>query len=124
MIDFLKNDVLFWGLISCGTAQILKIVFELIKNKRLRFSIIFETGGMPSSHSSLVTASSSALGWKLGFNDPIFALSVALALVVMYDASGIRKAAGLNAEQTNFLMEKINSDSNLSRILDSLQLDR
>ena len=90
-IAFFNNSVLFWSLLSCLLAQFLKIIFNFLSNGEIRFEIMFETGGMPSSHSALITGVTSGIGYELGFDSPIFALSVAIALIVMYDASGVRK---------------------------------
>ena len=70
--------------------------------------MLIETGGMPSSHSALVTGTAAGVGLQLGFDDPLFALASTIAFVVMYDASGIRRSAGLIAAQVNEI-SKINS---------------
>ncbi len=100
-LEIFNNQLLFWSLIACFTAQLLKIVFNLISEGELRFGIIFETGGMPSSHSALITGVTSGIGCDTGFDSPIFALSVCISLIVMYDASGVRRSAGLQAAQIN-----------------------
>ena len=74
---------------------------------------MFETGGMPSSHSALITGAASGVGYELGFDSSIFALSVAVALIVMYDASGVRKSAGIQATEINKLSKKIDPKSEL-----------
>ena len=112
LFELLDNGVLFWGLISCGLAQLSKIVFELIRDGKLRLSSLFETGGMPSSHSALVTGTASAVGFQLGFNSPVFALAVTIAFVVKYDASGIRRAAGLTAAKVNQINKEKTSPYN------------
>ena len=100
-IYILDNAVLAWGLAACGIAQISKLFFELIFKKSWRPSVLFETGGMPSSHSALVTGTAAGIGLQLGFNDPMFALASTIAFIVMYDASGIRRSAGLTAAKVN-----------------------
>tara|TARA_B100000965_G_C19535412_1_gene733117 strand:- start:312 stop:731 length:420 start_codon:yes stop_codon:yes gene_type:complete len=92
-------------------AQLLKIIFNLVSNRELRFGIIFETGGMPSSHSALITGVTSGIGWDLGFNSSTFALSVCISLIVMYDASGIRRSAGLQAAQINTISKTLDENS-------------
>jgi len=72
---------------------------------------MFETGGMPSSHSALITGATSGIGYELGFDSSIFALSVAVALIVMYDASGVRKSAGIQAAEINKLSKKVDPQS-------------
>jgi len=74
---------------------------------------MFETGGMPSSHSALITGAASGIGYELGFDSSIFALSVAVALIVMYDASGVRKSAGNQAAAINKISKKLDTQSEL-----------
>ena len=125
LFDLLDNSVLAWGLVACGLAQISKLFFELIQKKQFRPQVLLETGGMPSSHSALVTGTAAGVGQQLGFNDPIFALATTLAFVVMYDASGIRRSAGLIASRVNQMnSESINSsfDSTLKESLGHTRL--
>ena len=103
MIELLDNSVLPWALIACGIAQISKLFVELIRFRRWRPSVLLETGGMPSSHAAFVTGTASGVGFQLGFNHPGFAIASTLALVVMYDASGIRRSSGLIASRVNEL---------------------
>ena len=100
-IYILDNAVLAWGLAACGLAQFSKLLFELIFKQRWRPSVLIETGVMPSSHSALVTGTAAGIGLQLGFNDPVFALASTIAFIVMYDASGIRRSAGLTAAKVN-----------------------
>jgi len=101
--EFLDNSSLAWGLMACGTAQLSKLVIELVVHRRWRPAVLIETGGMPSSHSALVTGTAACIGWTLGFDHPLFALAAMVSFVVMYDASGIRRAAGSIAERVNAL---------------------
>lgn len=104
LLAILDNGVLWWGLAACGTAQLSKLVIELVVHRRWNPKVLVETGGMPSSHSALMTGTAAALGWQQGFADPLFALAAALCFVVLYDASGVRRAAGLTAERVNGLV--------------------
>jgi acid phosphatase family membrane protein YuiD len=97
------NAVLWWGLAACGIAQLSKLVIELVQHRRWNPKVLVETGGMPSSHSALLTGTAAALGWQQGFADPLFALAATMCFVVLYDASGVRRAAGLTAERVNGL---------------------
>ena len=108
---FIDNSVLFWSLFSCVLAQFLKIIFNFFSTGKIRYSIMFETGGMPSSHSALITGATSGIGFELGFDNPIFALAIAVSLIVMYDASGVRKSAGIQAAEINKLSKKIDPKS-------------
>lgn len=85
--------------------QSFKVIWELIATKKLNFKRIIGAGGMPSSHSAIVTCISVMIGKSLGFNSPIFALSVIFACIVMYDAAGVRRAAGKQAKLLNKLVE-------------------
>ncbi len=108
------NSVLFWSLLSCLIAQFFKIIFNFFSTGKLRFGIMFETGGMPSSHSALITGTTSGIGFQLGFDNPIFALAIALSLIVMYDASGVRKSAGIQAAEINKLSKKLDPKSQVT----------
>ena len=109
----LDNAVLAWGLAACGFAQVSKLFFELIFKQRWSPSVLIETGGMPSSHSALVTGTAAGVGLQLGFDDPMFALASTIAFIVMYDASGIRRSAGLTAAKVNQI-SKYNTNKLLS----------
>ena len=111
LINILDNAVLAWGLAACGLAQISKLLFELIFKQRWRPSVLIETGGMPSSHSALVTGTAAGVGLQLGFNDPLFALASTIAFIVMYDASGIRRSAGLTAARVNQISKDRTNES-------------
>ncbi|MEB3172616.1 MAG: divergent PAP2 family protein [Cyanobacteriota bacterium] len=97
------NGVLWWGLAACGVAQLSKLLVELVVHRRWNPRVLVETGGMPSSHAALMTGTSAALGWMQGFQDPLFGLAAVLAFIVLYDASGVRRAAGLTAQRVNGL---------------------
>ncbi len=109
----LDNTVLFWSLLSCLIAQFLKIIFNFFSTRKISFGIMFETGGMPSSHSALISGATSGIGFQLGFDSPIFALAIAVSLIVMYDASGVRKSSGIQAAEINNLSKKLNPKSDL-----------
>ena len=101
LIGIFDNGVLWWGLAACGVAQLSKLVIELVVHRRWNPRVLVETGGMPSSHSALLTGTTAALGWVQGFEGPLFALAAVLCFVVLYDASGVRRAAGLTAARVN-----------------------
>ena len=114
-IYILDNAVLAWGLAACGLAQVSKLLFELIFKQRWRPSVLIETGGMPSSHSALVTGTAAGVCLQLGFDDPLFALASTIAFIVMYDASGIRRSAGLTAAKVNQI-SKSNTNESSSQV--------
>ena len=105
--EVFDNSSLFWGLIACGIAQLSKLLIELMVERRFRPAVLIETGGMPSSHSALVTGTSACIGWTLGFDHPLFSLAAMVSFVVMYDASGIRRAAGFTAQRVNALPDAL-----------------
>ena len=108
------NSVLFWSLLACLIAQFFKIIFNFFSTGEIRFGIMFETGGMPSSHSALISGATSGIGLELGFDNPTFALAVAISLIVMYDASGVRKSAGIQAAEINKISKKLDPKSNVN----------
>ncbi len=109
----LDNSVLLWSLLSCLIAQFFKIIFNFLSTGKIRFGIMFETGGMPSSHSALITGATSGLGLQLGFDSPIFALAIAISLIIMYDASGVRRSAGIQAAEINKISKKLDQKAEM-----------
>ncbi len=101
----LQNRVIITALVGWFIAQSLKFVTVLVDKKRIDFKYFVSTGGMPSSHSSFVMALSVAVGYESGWDSAIFGLALAFAIVVMYDASGVRQAAGRQAEVLNVIVE-------------------
>lgn len=97
---FLLIPVLMWLSI-----QAFKVLTDLIKTGKFNFKRILGAGGMPSSHSAVVTSLATLIGRYEGTDTPIFALSVIFACVVMYDAAGVRRAAGKQAKLLNKLVE-------------------
>ena len=104
-MDFWKESVLVTSILSWFIAQVLKVISTLIQNKKLDFRRFVGAGGMPSSHSSFVTSLAVAVGLTVGFESIEFAICTVFALVVMYDAAGVRRAAGQQARILNRLVE-------------------
>lgn len=105
-MNFWKDSVLITCIIAWFAAQLIKVISVLIKNKKLDFRRFIGSGGMPSSHTSFVTSLAAGVGMECGFSSAEFAISTVLALVVMYDAAGIRRAAGQQAKILNKLVEE------------------
>ena len=103
----LANRHLLTALAAMALAQILKVLFDRWRTKSWTTALFFSTGGMPSSHSALAVALMVSIGLNEGFGTPMFAISAVLALVVMHDAAGIRRAAGKQAQAINFLFSKL-----------------
>lgn len=100
-----KNQILEATLLSWFIAQTLKVVITLIKDKKFNIYRFVGSGGMPSSHSSLVMALSTAIGLKNGWDSTSYAIAISFALVTMYDASGVRRAVGKQAMILNKMIE-------------------
>ena len=105
------NYVLVSAVISWTAAQIIKTLLYLIKNRNFKAERLFGAGGMPSSHSALVCAATIAVSRKVGPGSPEFAIMFIIAIVVMYDAMGVRRAAGLHAKEINKMNKYFEIDS-------------
>ena len=126
MQDFdtiLDNQVLLVALLACLLAQGLKLVIEIMKNRKLNFSFLVTTGGMPSAHSALVGALATGIGQTVGWSSPEFAIACLFAVIVMYDAAGVRQAAGKQARILNQLLDELfreHKDLNQDRLKELL----
>lgn len=98
-------EVITAGLLSAFSAQVLKFIIFTLKTKKINFKIFSTTGGMPSSHSAGVMGLSTATGLITGFDSVIFAVALGFSLITMYDAAGLRRAAGKTAACLNRMME-------------------
>ena len=101
------NYVLLVALIACFVAQVLKFTIELIKNNKVNVSALVTTGGMPSTHSAVVTALAAGVGQTIGWASPEFALAAIFAITVMYDAIGVRQATGKQARILNQVIDEM-----------------
>jgi len=108
------NPVLFIGLFAWGLAQFIKVPIYYVLYHRLNWGLWFSSGGMPSSHSALVTSVMLSVGLFYGFDSPLFAIAVALMMVVVYDAAGVRREAGRHAEKINVLINELFSGHPIS----------
>ena len=100
-------ELIFAGVMAAVLAQIIKFVGHLLRFREINFQVLFTTGGMPSSHSAGVCAMATSAGLIEGFSSIEFAIATGLALVVMYDAAGIRRAAGKMAVTLNKMIDDI-----------------
>ncbi|MFN9173406.1 MAG: divergent PAP2 family protein [Synechocystis sp.] len=110
MQDFgaiLHNQVLVISLVACFTAQGIKAIVELIRNGKINLRALVSTGGMPSSHSALVGALATGVGLQKGWGSNEFAIACLFAVIVMYDAAGVRQAAGKQARILNQLIDEL-----------------
>jgi len=102
-----ENHVLLVSLVACFTAQGFKIIVELIKQKKINVRTFVSSGGMPSAHSALVAGLATAVGQTMGWSSPDFAIACLFAVIVMYDAAGVRQAAGKQARILNQLLDEL-----------------
>ena len=103
--QIIHNKCLTVPIILWCIVQILKFFIELIRNKKVDLKRLVGAGGMPSSHSAIVCSLASCIGKEYGFNSGLFAISLIFAFVVMYDACGVRRAAGKQASILNKILD-------------------
>ena len=103
----LANTALWSAFWATVVAQALKVVLVLLTERRWAFDRLLETGGMPSSHTAAVAALAVSIGIDEGWASPYFAVAAVFGSIVMYDATGIRRAAGMQAELINELVDEL-----------------
>ncbi len=114
VLDIVGN-VCFWSaFFAWMMAQFTKMICGFVKTRRLDFSYIVSTGGMPSAHSALVAGLATSVGLTAGFVSPYFTISLAFAMIVMFDASTVRRAAGLQARLLNEIVDELFKEHHLS----------
>lgn len=109
----IDNPVLFPALTAWFAAQLTKTVLQFIRTRRWGWGWFLTAGGMPSSHSSMVMSVTVTAGLTLGFDSILFGVVLALALIVMYDAAGVRRESGNQAKAINSLVEQFFSGHEL-----------
>jgi acid phosphatase family membrane protein YuiD len=110
MQDFqqvLHNQILLISLLACFTAQGLKALIELIRDGKVSLRYLVSSGGMPSAHSALVGALATGVGLQVGWSSAEFAIAALFAVIVMYDAAGVRQAAGKQARILNQIIDEM-----------------
>ena len=85
--------------------QLFKFIYDLVKSKKFNFKRLMQAGGMPSSHSGVVISLTTMIGKNVGINSPLFAVALIFSFIVMYDAAGVRRAAGKQAKLLNKIVE-------------------
>ena len=101
------NPVVDCGLLAWFLAQLIKVLLEAVLARRLNLRLFVSSGGMPSSHSALVVACTAAIGKLEGIQGGVFALSVIMSSVVMYDACNVRRSAGDTARLVNQILAHV-----------------
>lgn len=105
--ELITNNALIAPLISWAVAQLIKMFVLLLQEKRLDFRCLVSSGGMPSSHSAVVTGLATAVAYIDGFGSVTFGISVILALIVMRDASGVRQSVGQQGDILKRILKEI-----------------
>ncbi|MCK5580081.1 MAG: divergent PAP2 family protein [Candidatus Omnitrophica bacterium] len=100
-----NNEILMITVSVWAVAQSIKVVFGIIREKRFNFRWFIGTGGMPSSHAAGAAALATSCGLQTGFDSLLFALAAVFALVTMFDAQGVRRSTGKQAEVLNKIMD-------------------
>ena len=107
LLSILQNKALIAGLVAWLLAQIIKMPLDYLYTRKWNWALLLTTGGMPSSHSSLMTATSLGIGLYHGFDSPVFAIAIAITMIVVYDAAGVRRQAGIHAQRINVLFDEL-----------------
>ena len=106
--DFFTNPAMVVPMCAWFIAQLLKVIIKLLVDHKFSFERMFGDGGMPSGHSATVMSLCVISGWSAGLGSVLFAISAILAIVVMHDASGVRREAGKQANTIKQLAEIMN----------------
>jgi acid phosphatase family membrane protein YuiD len=101
-VRYLLAPILAWSI-----CQAAKVTLASVRQRKLNLRVLAETGGMPSSHSAIVMGLTAVIGKHLGIGSPQFAIALIFSFVVMYDAAGLRRAAGRQAAVLNRLVEDL-----------------
>lgn len=104
-MGFIQNKYIYVPFILWFCIQSFKVIYDLVTTKKFNFKRILGAGGMPSSHSATVTVLATLIGKYEGVDTSLFALSLIMAFIVMYDACGVRRAAGKQAALLNKIVE-------------------
>lgn len=108
--QLLQNNVLIAALLAWLFAQVIKTVIQSLLTKKFQIERLWGAGGMPSAHSAMVCALAVSTARFYGNDSPIFALSLILAFVVVYDAMGVRRETGRHAKLLNHYLNEIEQE--------------
>ena len=122
--SLLANKIMWISLISWLIAQGAKIFINFLFERKVDLRLLVSSGGFPSSHTAIVCALAISIGRIYGWETPSFAIAVVLAVIVMYDAAGVRRAAGKHAMAINNLVDKLSQNQKLDRFGQTVQQER
>ena len=101
-------STVFWAALGAWlVAQFTKMICGFLRTHRVDFSYLVSTGGMPSAHSAMVSGLATSVGYSQGMDSPVFVIALAFAIVVMFDASTVRRATGQQARLLNEIVDEL-----------------
>ena len=106
-VDVFQNPVFLSSVIAWGLAQIIKVPIEYFRSGKMNWALLLSSGGMPSSHSALMVGATYGAGLFVGFDSAVFAVVFPITMIVIYDATGVRRQAGFHAEKINLLIGEL-----------------
>ncbi len=107
MAELFANRVAQATFLAWGSAQVLKVIIELVWRRRLNLRLLTSASGMPSSHAAMVCALTTGIAIREGTASSLFVIALVVALVVMYDAAGVRRAASIQARIINQMIDEL-----------------
>ena len=108
MADLWKNQILIISISSWAIAQIIKVIIVLIQEKRIAWNFVLGSGGMPSSHTATVASLATSVGLTAGLGSIYFSIAAVLAIIVIYDATGVRQSVGQHSVVLNRIVREFN----------------
>ena len=105
--DIFDNPVFMSAVIAWSLAQIIKVPVEYFRSGKTNWALLLSSGGMPSSHSAIMVGATYGAGLFIGFDSAIFAVVFPITMIVIYDATGVRRQAGFHAEKINLLIREL-----------------
>lgn len=113
LMGLFENKTLIAAIFAWFLAQVIKVVLTFLEERRIDFGKLMSSGGMPSSHSALITAMAASVGKLVGFDSVEFAIAAVVSMVVMYDAANVRREAGKHAELLNKIAHDLYPDNHM-----------
>lgn len=113
LMGLFENKTLIAAIFAWFLAQVIKVVLTFLEERRIDFGKLMSSGGMPSSHSALITAMAVSVGKLVGFDSVEFAIAAVVSMVVMYDAANVRREAGKHAELLNKIAHDLYPDNHM-----------
>lgn len=107
LADLLQNRILIPALIAWALAQAIKVPLHFLLHREWDWTLPLRVGGMPSSHTAFISAATHSIGLNVGFGTPLFGFAVVVAMIVIYDATGIRRQAGRHAAIINTMIRDL-----------------